>query len=213
MNRSESIVEIAKALTKAQSAMENASKNKENPHFKSRYADLAGVIEAIKQPLLDNGLAYTQVFLPTEHDRVSVETVLMHSSGEWISGIITIPVTRADPQGHGSAITYARRYSLAAIGGIAAEDDDDANAGSAGKKKITPTAGAWESLDKDRREYLTFLADGTKSELATRGAEAAVALIDAERLSIEEKVALWTRFDSKERSAMQAAAAKRTGAS
>ena len=124
MNRSEQIGELAAALAKAQGQMTGAKKDSDNPFFKSKYADLASVVDAIREPFAENGLAYVQAPCPTEGDRVEVETVLMHSSGQWVSSTVEVPVTKQDAQGYGSALTYARRYGLQAIAGVAAEDDD-----------------------------------------------------------------------------------------
>lgn len=124
MNRSESISALAAALAKAQGQMSNAVKDTKNDFFKSKYADLSAVVDSIRRPLSDNGLSYVQVI----HERdngVGVETILMHSSGEFMSnGVMFAPATKHDAQGHGSALTYARRYSLQAALGVAAEDDD-----------------------------------------------------------------------------------------
>jgi hypothetical protein len=122
---SEQINELAAALAQAQGAMENAAKNKVNPHFKSRYADLAAVLDAIRIPLSANGLSTVQTMQIGEHCIV-LRTTLLHSSGQFIS--TEYPIAMAlKPQEMGSAITYGRRYSLAALVGIA-QDDDDANA-------------------------------------------------------------------------------------
>lgn len=133
MNRSESIAALAAALAKAQAEMTHASKDSVNPHFKNRYADLAAVLEAVRAPLTKHGLSVTQLASSGEMGAV-VETVLMHSSGEWISSVLSLPVSKSDAQGFGSALTYARRYALAAICGIA-QDDDDAE----GARKAPPT--------------------------------------------------------------------------
>ncbi len=123
MNKSESIVALAAALAQAQGEIENATKDSINPHFKSKYADLAEVLNTIRPVFSKNGLAVTQ--LPAyESGIVSVETVLMHKSGEWMSGVASSRVSKDDAQGVGSCITYLRRYSLAAFAGIAQEDDD-----------------------------------------------------------------------------------------
>lgn len=127
MNKSENINELAAALAKAQLEVENASKTSANPHFKSRYADLAEILNTVRPVLAANGLSVVQ--LPSyEHPNASVETVLMHSSGQFIGGKCSAPVSKPDAQGVGSAITYLRRYSLAAVCGIAQEDDDAASA-------------------------------------------------------------------------------------
>jgi hypothetical protein len=135
MNKSESIAALAAALAKAQGAMKGAVKDSANPFFKSKYADLASVVEAIRAAFSTNGLSYIQTVEPSDKDEVRVETTLMHSSGEWIScGVLSLPVSKADAQGYGSALTYARRYSLSAAVGVAPEDDDG-NAASATKPK------------------------------------------------------------------------------
>lgn len=122
-NKSNTIGELAGALAKAQGAYGRATKQSDNPYFKSKYADLATVLEAIRQPLSDNGLAFVQLVYPNPASAV-VESALMHSSGEWISATIELTPARVDPQGMGSAITYARRYGASALLGIAQEDDD-----------------------------------------------------------------------------------------
>lgn len=124
MERSESIKELATALSKFQSEVSGAVKSANNPFFKSKYADLAEIWKTIRPHLAANGLAVSQGGLPCEHGSVSIETMLMHNSGEYISGITTLRLTKDDAQGAGSAITYARRYGLAAILGIHQEDDD-----------------------------------------------------------------------------------------
>lgn len=134
MLKSEAINELAAALSKAQGAMEMAKKDAENPFFKSRYADLASVVAAIQGPFADNGLAYVQCPDACEGEAVAVDTLLMHTSGQWISSRTVVPVTKQDAQGYGSALTYARRYGLQAIAGVAA-DDDDGNAAASAKPK------------------------------------------------------------------------------
>lgn len=123
MEKSESIKELAAALNKAQAEMSGAKKGAKNPFFKSKYADLNAVVDAVRIPFCENGLSYSQ--FPIMHDnKVGVETILMHESGEWISSVLMLPMTKQDPQAAGSAITYARRYALQSIAGIPAEDDD-----------------------------------------------------------------------------------------
>lgn len=123
MNKSDTIVELAKAMSLAQGEMGGAHKGAKNPFFKSKYADLGAVIEAVKEPFSKNGLSYVQ-FPIEDNGRVGVETVLMHSSGEWMSNKFTVQLTKQDAQGAGSAITYCRRYGLQAVAGIPSEDDD-----------------------------------------------------------------------------------------
>lgn len=126
MNQSESIAKLAEALAKAQGVMEGASKDASNPFFKSKYADLASVWDACRKPLSDNGLSVVQMsrFIPEQPDLVCIETMLIHSSGEWIRGQLAVKPVKSDPQSVGSCITYLRRYSLQSIVGIAPEDDD-----------------------------------------------------------------------------------------
>jgi hypothetical protein len=100
VNKSESIKAIATALNAAQAAMGGAVKGANNPFFKSKYADLGAVIAAIKEPFADNGLSYVQ--FPIEKDgRIGVETILMHTSGEWLSQSFTVQLTKQDAQGAG----------------------------------------------------------------------------------------------------------------
>lgn len=134
MNRSQDINELAASLAKAQAQMTFALKDSTNPHFRSKYADLASVWDAVRKPLTDNGLSVVQ--LPEESDDgLVLTTIIMHTSGQFISSKFKLPVTKQDAQGYGSALTYARRYSLAAITGCV-QDDDDGNA-AVGKPPVT----------------------------------------------------------------------------
>ena len=127
---------IATALVKAQKAFGPALKTASNPHFKSRYADLAACVEAVIGGLNDNGIALIQRN-SLDDAGVTVETVFVHESGEMLEcGKLHVPAAKHDPQGYGSALTYARRYSLMAACGIAPEDDDG-NAGSKPAPKVT----------------------------------------------------------------------------
>jgi hypothetical protein len=170
MNKSESIKELATALNKAQDAMGGAVKDAKNPFFKSNYADLSSVVEAIKQPFADNGLSYSQ-FPLTEDGYAGVETILMHISGEWIESKLLLPISKKDAQAAGSAITYARRYALQSMAGIPSEDDDgNLVSAPANKKpafKVDETANNWinavkadinvlSQLDSDP-EYKAFI--------------------------------------------------------
>lgn len=134
-SQSPSIGKLAGALAAAQGEMAGAAQDKENPFFRSKYADLSSVWEACRKPLANNKLAVIQTMVPNGSERVCVKTTLAHESGEFISGVLSVRpvrsvknsnelVTSDDPQAMGSAITYARRYSLAAIVGVAPEDDD-----------------------------------------------------------------------------------------
>jgi len=129
---SEQIGELAAALAAAQGEMTAASKDATNPHFKSRYATLASVWDAIRGPLSQHGLSVSQVLESPENGvGVAVRTMLLHTSGQWIASRYVMPIgDKLTPQAIGSAITYARRYALSAIVGIAPDDDDDGNAAS-----------------------------------------------------------------------------------
>ena len=127
MLKSESIAALAKAIALSQLHVENAMKSSTNPHFKSKYADLAEILNTVRPVFSANGIAIVQT--PTfESGVASVETMLCHESGEFISSVCSSPVSKQDAQGIGSAITYLRRYSLAAMCGIAQEDDDGQHA-------------------------------------------------------------------------------------
>ena len=134
MNMSPEISALAKALSQAQKEMGAAKKTADNPYFKSSYADLSEVFNAIREPLTKNGLSIVQAIDP-DPEYARVETILFHESGQWISSMICLKPVKGDPQGMGSAITYGRRYSLSAIVGIASEEEDDGNEASKPKGK------------------------------------------------------------------------------
>jgi hypothetical protein len=137
---------IATALVKAQKAFGPALKSSTNPHFKSRYADLAACDEAVIDALNNNGIALIQQSHECA-DGVIIETLFVHESGETLSGgKLHVPATKQDAQGYGSAMTYARRYSLQAACGIAPEDDDGNNASRPVKAKSTRTQAEIETL-------------------------------------------------------------------
>jgi hypothetical protein len=115
---------ISQALVKAQKQFAPALKTNTNPHFKSKYVGLDGCVEAVIDALNDNGIYLMQKNHPNDTG-IAVETIFIHESGESISGgVLTVPADKQNPQGYGSALTYARRYSLMAACGIAPEDDD-----------------------------------------------------------------------------------------
>lgn len=146
MDKSAEINELATALSKAQGEMGGASKDASNPFFKSKYADLGSVVHALKQPFSDNDLSYSQ-FPIAEGDKVGVETILMHKSGQWLSNSVLFTPTKKDVQGAGSVITYARRYSLQALAGIPSEDDDGTAASAPVKPSYTIDGNATGWID------------------------------------------------------------------
>lgn len=171
MNKSDSIKELACAIAKAQSEIENASKSSVNPHFKSKYADLAEVLNTVRPVFARHGIAIVQA--PSYDGGVaSVETMLMHSSGEWLSNVCSAPVSKQDAQGVGSAITYLRRYSLAAFAGIAQEDDDgNASVGQPRKPAapIPPVTAALPTITDERfSKALSVIRDGKSTAASVR---------------------------------------------
>lgn len=136
MLKSEQINELAAALAKAQGQIEGAKKSSSNPFFKSKYADLAECWNTCREALTANGISVIQ--MPeeiNENGRLNITTMLAHSSGQYISSTLTMTVTKLDPQAIGSAITYGRRYALAAMVGLAQEDDDGEKAMERSKDK------------------------------------------------------------------------------
>jgi len=173
MTKSDSIKELAAALAKAFPEIDKADKERTNPHFRSKYADLGNVVDAIKPALCNHGLSFVQHCHQGENAAI-VETVIIHSSGEWMScGCISVPTIKADPQAYGSALTYARRYSLSAAFGVAPEDDDGNAAVKAPEAKKRQPSGL-SPLDALRKELADFspelnerktlLAQATKSK-------------------------------------------------
>ena len=183
---------IAAAFIKAKKEFSPALKDKTNPAFRSKYADLGACLEAVNDALLNNGIALVQRSFE-DSTGVTVETVFLHESGETMeSGKLHVPAAKSDPQGYGSALTYARRYSLMTACGIAPEDDDGAAATNATRKQsaqppaqdMTPKARAqritagvnngdavtaaaamagWD--DKTRDAVWSFLAPDTQDKL------------------------------------------------
>jgi len=138
MIKSDSIIELSKALSTFQGKITGVKKDSVNPFFKSKYASLDTIWDTIRKPLSDNGLSVCQT-LDNESGINMLDTTLMHTSGEWISGSMILNPVKDDPQGLGSAISYGRRYSLSAILGIVADEDDDGNVATKPELKKTTT--------------------------------------------------------------------------
>jgi|TARA_R110000744_G_scaffold324496_1_gene430318 hypothetical protein len=134
MEKSESIVKLSKALVKMQSEMGAASKSSDNPYFKSKYADLASVKEATRLPLLNNGLTITQFVGEYVAGVMSLETIILHESGEYMSRVASIPIAKADCHAATAGVTYLRRTSIAAVCNLM-QEDDDGNAAADPKKR------------------------------------------------------------------------------
>lgn len=158
MERSESIAEISKALNTFRISVKQPVKSASNPFFKSKYVALEGVVDAIDSALKDTGLSYVQE-ATSEGNQVSVTTLLLHESGEWIELTpLTLPVAKNDAQAFGSAETYARRYSLSAAFGITSDLDDDGNAASSNPPAQQPTKPK-RSTTQARKETINELAE------------------------------------------------------
>ena len=168
-----SIKNIAVALSKFQSELEAAKKDSENPFLKSFYSDLRSVWNVIREPLAKNGLAVTQI--PTIHEKLGMilVTKLLHTSGEFIESSYPINPVKNDPQGVGSALTYARRYALSAILGVVSEGDDDGHRATNGKpiqepkrkqEKKPPPTGVSVISESQRKRFFAKWRDGGKTE-------------------------------------------------
>jgi hypothetical protein len=126
MDQSVEIKELAEALSKFQKEVKPVKKDSNNPFFKSKYASLDSIWDAIREPLTRNGLAIAQA-TGSDGPTIFLETILMHTSGEWIRGKLPLMLSKEDAQGMGSAITYARRYALSALVGVVSDEDNDGN--------------------------------------------------------------------------------------
>lgn len=159
MEQSENIADLATALAIAQGQIENAAKSRENPHFRSKYADLASVWEACREALTANGLSVIQSPGELVDGRMAMTTQLCHKSGQWIRGTLTIPLGKADAQAYGSATTYARRYALAAFVGVSPADDDG-EAATAAKPKASGMAKPEPVVSTGRKSSAQAKKDG-----------------------------------------------------
>jgi hypothetical protein len=143
-------VELFAALSKAQAEIKGAVKDSTNPHFKSRYADLESVIEAVKQPFFKFGLSFVQ---SVEGD--ALVTTICHASGGTITSRVPLIIGKNDMQGVGSAITYARRYGLAAAAGVSQTDDDGNAACEAPRAMQSPVAKQWATVGDNKKPLPT----------------------------------------------------------
>tara|TARA_B110000208_G_scaffold182789_1_gene234856 strand:- start:374 stop:970 length:597 start_codon:yes stop_codon:yes gene_type:complete len=157
MKTSNEINEIAKALSLAQSEMSGATKQSTNPFYKSNYSDLASVMQAISLPFSAHGLCFVQGAEANEQ-RVSVTTRIIHTSGQWLEATTELPPTKADAQGWGSAITYAKRYGLQALCGVPSVDDDGQEAV---KRVAAPKA---TPINKKQAEEINLLIEDTGTD-------------------------------------------------
>jgi hypothetical protein len=199
--------EISSALVKAQKEFSPALKTSTNPHFKSKYADLSACVEAVMDALNNNGIMLMQQTHLCENG-VIIETMFIHESGEQLSGgKLHVPSTKHDAQGYGSAMSYARRYSLMAACGIAPEDDDG-NAASKTKTPapIIPASPKTDTLGLTDSElsHITDMAQAIKELVASGDAEVALDTVLEAKLEEPQRLALNNMLDSKTRSALKA---------
>jgi hypothetical protein len=207
MLTSETITKIMPAFIKAQGQFAPALKQATNPHFKSKYVALDGVIDAVAAPLREAGIAIMQMTDVTERGSIILESRLVHESGEWIGSRYPVHPVKADPQGEGSALTYARRYALMALVGIAPEDDDG-NAAVKAVDKIAapqfngrPMDGVWEAQSADSQAWLLKVAAETVARVAN-DPDDALDYLASQNLDTDEKAAVASRLDSKTRTAL-----------
>lgn len=181
--------EICAAYVAAFSELEAATKTANNPHFKSKYADLPAVIDAIKPHLAKHGLAFMQMPRPSEGG-IAIETVLIHSSGDKLSmGVLFVPANKHDAHGYGSALTYARRYALQTCFGLPTEDDD-------GNAAVKAQQTASKPITKDQFAILQGLIDATGTDASVMAAHykvAAIAMLpstafESAKAALEKKV-------------------------
>ena len=193
MQRSDGIADLAAALVKAHAEINGVVKSATNPFFKSKYATLDNVVDAVKPPLLKQGIVVVQGVQDAENG-VAVETMLLHSSGQWISSTLRLPASKEDAQGYGSAITYGRRYGLMAICGVPAEDDDG-NAATATvaatKGRITPVGGSLAALLPQEQETAREAAASIVEHWANGDEVAAYEAFYEAGWSNEMKLGIW----------------------
>lgn len=178
--------QIASALIAAKKAFGPVLKDKNNPHFKSKYADLAACLDAVDDACLAQDIMlYQETFEDTSG--VTVETVFLHASGETLRcGKLHVPAAKNDPQGFGSALSYARRYSLLAACGIAAEDDD----GNAGTDAVN------KSRNPKRQQQPTAKEEAAKITAGVKRGEAKEAAFYLAGLGDKERDDIWQHFDA-----------------
>jgi len=182
--QSDNINELATALAKAQGQMQHAIKDSINPHFKSKYADLASIIDAIRAPLSENGLSFVQP-IRLDNGFTILDTILFHTSGQWLKSSMIINVDGANKnaiQALGSHITYSRRYSLSSLIGIAQDDDDGNSATNAtvatqvqAQEKVKPVqyinSAQIIALENSFETFGDDFKDKVMDRLRTRGCE------------------------------------------
>jgi hypothetical protein len=213
-NQSENIDLIVPALIKARATFKAAVRDAKNEFFKRNgvgygYATLESVVEAVTESLLNNGIYCAQ---PTDivDGRTVLYTRFLHVSGQWIGGCYPIHPIKDDPQGEGSALTYARRYALMALAGIAPEDDDGNAATKAAKKQNgsdadagQPRSGVWNETTNPHRENLEALAITVSEYMDMQDVKGAWESVHARALDTDLKAAFWDLLPSPTRAALK----------
>lgn len=219
MNRSESTANIASALVKAQTALKNPHFDSTNPHFKSKFASLAAVREAVVPVFSACGIAITQWPVATENGFAGCITRLDHTSGEWMEERFVLPVDRGNAHGYASCVTYAKRISMQSVAAVVGDEDDDGNAAVDAKKPSSISGAgvkqdAFDSLEPDEKTWLRDLAEAMTAMVAKGDAAGALIEFDTAIPQTGEKrlaradvyvPALQSLLDSKTRSALKAA--------
>ena len=194
---------LIESLVKAQSEMTHAAFDQTNPHFKSKFASLKSVIDAIKPALNANGIFFMQVSHPLDHG-VGIETIFCKADEKLSTGVVMVPVDKANAQGLGSALTYAKRYSLAMACGIAADVDDDGNGAAANPpqrkgQSVVRTVIEQEGIvvDETKRDaYVTQLL----SKVTDDDSAGVQELVDELTKDSEMKISVWAELPSNVRS-------------
>ena len=181
---------LIESLVKAQSEMTHAHFDQTNPHFKSKFASLKSVIDAVKPALNSNGIFFMQISHPVDTG-VGIETVFCKGDEKLSTGVVVVPVDRANAQGLGSSMTYAKRYSLAVACGISASEDDDGNAAA----ENPPPINAIPDVDAKKRDsYVTQLITKANEDSFD---DACINLLQELSKNKQMKVAVWGALDAK----------------
>ena len=186
MKKSESIVELSKALAKFQANVKQPMKDKNNPFFRSKYVPLENVVEAITQEAPKHGLSFVQWALNDESGRVGVATMLMHESGEFIEfDAVHMKADKETAQGAGALISYLKRYSLSAVFGITSDQDDDGNSASGNKVAKSATQAEIGNLKKEIIAFSKLMTEQGK-DVKPEQVEQTLNITDYTKLNSED---------------------------
>ena len=186
MKKSESIVELSKALAKFQANVKQPMKDKNNPFFRSKYVPLENVVEAITQEAPKHGLSFVQWALNDESGRVGVATMLMHESGEFIEfDAVHMKADKETAQGAGALISYLKRYSLSAVFGITSDQDDDGNSASGNKAPKPATSAEIGNLKKEIIAFSKLMTEKGK-DVKPEQVEQTLNITDYAKLNSED---------------------------